>query len=178
MVTHLCVPLSPPSFTLVVSVVLTYAPPPITFLYPLFISEPLPFAPPPSETFLWVSPSFISLGHQVFFLLQPCCELIMNILTGLRDSSCSLFKMIFLPFELLFCFVLLRRNKFIHVNEKNSLKAARPGKQLPQPDCCCDEKGGRDEGLSLGKAERAPGWILIIFSGVSPVLWKGIKCSC
>lgn len=153
-----------------VSMVPTWAPPSLTFPHPLFISEPLPFAPPPSETFLWVSPSFTTLGFQVFFLLQSSCELISNILNGLRDSSCSLFKIFFLLFNLLFC---LEKNKVIHVNENKFIK-----KQADQINSLLNKtlllwwKGGRVEGSSLGKAERAPGWILIISQGYLQFYWR------
>lgn len=98
-------PLPPPSFTPVAPVALTRAPPSGPFPHPFFTPKSLPFAVPPPEAFLWVSPSFISSGLRVFFLLLPFCETILSILTGFKESSYSL-TWIILPFDV-FCFLLL-----------------------------------------------------------------------
>jgi hypothetical protein len=51
---------------------------------------------------------------------------------------------------------LLRRNKVIHVNEKQK-KTFHKGSHMEvnslfkQSLCCCDEGGGKDEGLFFGK---------------------------
>lgn len=50
--------LPPPSFTPVAPVALTRAPPSGPFPHPFFTPKSLPFAVPPPEAFLWVSPSF------------------------------------------------------------------------------------------------------------------------
>jgi hypothetical protein len=78
---------------------------------------------PPPETLLWFL--FLLSSLWVFCLLLVFCELILYILTDLRDSSCCLFKIKNFPFVFLFFLVLCGRNKVIHVNEKNSLKEAR-----------------------------------------------------
>lgn len=66
----------------------------------------------------WCPSSFISSRCKVFFLAHPYGELILKILTGLRDSSYCLFQMNFFTLGC-FRFVLLIGNKVIHVNGRN-----------------------------------------------------------